>query len=298
FHFSVFWRSLLIAGTKGNTIIVNPDLIINVLPAVFVSKFLGKSNKFIVDIRTTPTDPESFQSDMEMFHRKFKYAVKFFDGFSFITPFMQKYVMGRYRKKINAINWSSGVNIDLFRLNDVSSIETGEEFKVFYHGGISLSRGSLDLIKACERLHREGLSISLKQVGVVVDEAIIKYIEENKIGNWCKILPPVPLEEIPSLIESCDLPVLPFPNFMAWRVSSPIKLMEYLAMGKKVLAPKIEAFTDVFANNDHLVFYYENTDVENVASLEGAIRKIIKGRLLETHSPCDARDFVSKNYTW
>src|SRR5690606_33922772 len=100
FHFSVFWRSLLIAGTKGNTIIVNPDLIINVLPAVFVSKFLGKSNKFIVDIRTTPTDPESFQSDMEMFHRKFKYAVKFFDGFSFITPFMQKYVMGRYRKKI------------------------------------------------------------------------------------------------------------------------------------------------------------------------------------------------------
>jgi glycosyltransferase involved in cell wall biosynthesis len=250
FQLSVVWKSIrLVLSGSDNVIIVNQDLVKHVLPARRINRLLGKNNKFVIDIRTTPTDPENFEEDMKTFHRSFRKAVRYFDGLSFITPFMEKYIMKEYRKNLPTVHWSSGVDTELFNPELYSEGKPNEHFTIFYHGGISESRGNLDLIKACELLVKRGYKIQLVQIGICVDTSIPKYVEQTGIEEWCKLLPPVPLKEIPRLVSNADLPVMPFPNFMAWRVSSPIKLMEYLAMGKKVLAPNIEAFTDVFHEN-------------------------------------------------
>jgi glycosyltransferase involved in cell wall biosynthesis len=248
---------------KQSVIMVNQVLIKHVLPALFINNFFKRNNKFIVDIRTTPTNPDNFDTDMVAFHRQFKYAVQHFDGFSFITPFMEKYIMSNYNvPDYKSVNWSSGVDVKLFNPENYKRKALNNPFTLFYHGGISVSRGNLNLIKAVEVLVNKGYNIELIQVGIVVDDQIKEYIKENKLESWCKLLPPVPLDEIPQLIANSDLPVLPFPHFMAWRVSSPIKLMEYLAMCKKVLAPNMEAFTDVFGENSNLVFYYNRTQLQ------------------------------------
>ncbi len=255
-------------------------------------------NKFIVDIRTTPTMPESFEPDMEKFHNSFRLAVRKFDGFSFITPFMEKYVMTKYKVSKPTINWSSGVDVELFNPDLYKNKSHNKPFIIFYHGGISESRGNLNLVKACEKLIINGYSIELIQLGICVDSSIPKYIAIQNIENWCKLLPPVALSEIPQYVADADLPVLAFPDFMAWRVSSPIKLMEYLAMGKKVLAPNIEAFTDVFINHPDLIFYYDTKAPNQIEEIGNRISLIIDEDLMSKVRIDDCREFVSNTYTW
>ncbi|REG89965.1 glycosyltransferase [Winogradskyella sediminis] len=299
FRLLILYKSLLLVlNYNDNVIMVNQDLIKNVLPSVLLNKLFNKNNKFIVDIRTTPTNPETFDKDMALFHSKFKVAVKYFDGLSFITPFMERYVMQKYQSKLPTVNWSSGADINLFNAKEYTKSEINSVFKVFYHGGISVSRGNLSLIKACEDLVKKGYAIELTLVGICVDREIESYINSNNLEDWCKLLKPVPLEDIPQYIMDCDLPVLPFPNFMAWRVSSPIKLMEYLAMGKKALAPNIEAFTDVFEKDSDLIFLYDATRDNQIEEISKNIAQIIDQNLLKEHKPQNAIDFVSANYTW
>jgi glycosyltransferase involved in cell wall biosynthesis len=270
------------------------------LPAMFFNKILARKNKFITDIRTTPTNRKKFESAMNNFHWQFKTAVKYFHGFSFITPFMEEYIMSKYKlSKYKSVNWSSGVDTDLFNPEKHQSKKKTKAFQLFYHGGISLSRGNLDLIKAVHKLKNEGYAVELLQVGICVDNEIKDYISNYKLESWCKLLPPKPLSEIPAFIAQCDLPILPFPNFMAWRVSSPIKLMEYLAMGKKVLAPNMEAFTDVFGTDSELVFYFDTNHPNQVEAIAEKLKAILDEKILDkgNYFP-QARQFVSENYTW
>jgi glycosyltransferase involved in cell wall biosynthesis len=279
---------------------VNQTLIWHILPAIGINKIFKRRNKFISDIRTTPTSPTTFQSDMNAFHRQFKYAIRFFDGLSFITPFMKEYILEGYKlKQLKTVCWSSGVDPALFDPEKYKSERNDDAFKILYHGGISISRGNLDLIKAVHSLVGGGYKIELTQVGILVDKEIEDYCDENNITSWCKLLPPVSLVEIPQLIADCDLPVLPFPDFMAWRVSSPIKLMEYLAMGKKVLVPNMECFTNVFASRTDIVFYYDTKNDDPIRTIADSIRFIVdKKKLVSRNFFPEIRQFVTDNYTW
>lgn len=300
FRLNVTLKAIFIIFEEENSVIMTSQhLITNMLPAFWINKILKKNNKFITDVRTTPTSTDKFESDMNKFHSQFKFAVKLFDGYSFITPYMQEYIMKDYNKSnYKSVNWSSGVNVSLFKPKKQLS-KPCSVFTLFYHGGISISRGCLNLIKATENLIYEGYNISLIQVGVCVDKDIERYIKENNLSSWCELLPPVSLEKIPAMIENCDLPVLPFPHYMPWRVSSPIKLMEYLAMGKKVLAPNMEAFTDVFGHNSDLIYYFDSQTEDSIIAIKNAIKAIIVNKELDNgnYFPA-AREFVENNYTW
>lgn len=299
FNLLVCLKVIALVFKENQVIIVNQDLIKNALPGVFLNKILKNNNKFVVDIRTTPTGIKTFERDMERFHSSFKYAVKYFDGLSFITPFMGEFVMSRYNKEIPIVYWSSGVDTELFDSNLIRPERNRDKrFTVFYHGGISISRGNLNLIKACEELIDQGYDIKLQQIGITVDISIREYINSKQLQNWCELLPPMNLKDIPQCIANCDLPVLPFPYFMAWRVSSPIKLMEYLSMGKKVLVPKMEAFTDMFGNNENLVFYYSIQEGEEVSEIAHGIKNIIDQNLLYFYNKEDVIRFAGDRYTW
>ena len=289
----------IVIRERDSVIMVNQDLIKHTLPGVFINKIFSRNNKFVSDVRTTPTNPDTFSNDMKLFHSKFKTAIKFFSGYSFITPYMETYIMNEYdcSSVYNSVNWSSGVDVKLFNPSGHEKINKSKVFQVFYHGGISVSRGNLTLIKAIELLKNQGLDIELVQVGIVVDQEIKDYIYNNNLSSWCKLMPPVAIEEIPSLIATSDLPVLPFPRFMAWRVSSPIKLMEYLAMGKKVLAPDIEAFTDVFKDRDDLLYYFDSKEKDQVLAIKNVIESIYyNGKPQQVNNECVR--FVRSNYTW
>ena len=290
----------LIISSNDNVLMVNQDLVNYMRPAVFINKILKKRNKFILDVRTLPTSPETFDRDMKKYDQQISVAVSKFDGMSFITPFMTNVSLQSHPVHPKTVTWSSGVNMDLFNADKFDYGRDTDAFRLFYHGGISVSRGNLNFIKACERVIDKGYKIELIQIGKIVDGELKKYIKEHGIGIWCKLYDAVPLEEIPALVAKCDLPVLPFPNFMAWRVSSPIKLMEYLAMGKPVLAPDMECFTDILADDSGMVYYYDTNDDNAAEAIANAIIDRVKN-----HQPHDefvryvpAIEYVRKYFTW
>lgn len=301
FHFLIILKALqVVLHSDSDILMCNQDLVNYLKPAIYLNKILGKNNKFVLDVRTLPTVPETFEKDMQKYQKQIKQSLKTFDGLSFITPFLEKVSLSENIGKKPTVHWSSGVDVDLFNADKFDYARDTKAFRLFYHGGISHSRGNMDLIKACEIVKQKGYQIELVQIGKIVDKDLKAYISEKGIESWCKLYEARPLSEMPAMVAKCDLPVLPFPNFMAWRVSSPIKLMEYLAMGKPVLAPDMECFTDILDKNSGMVYYYDMNKNEVPSEIANAIIKIIEQRSNKNEfiKNKDCIDYVKDKFTW
>jgi len=196
-------------------------------------------------------------------------------------------------KKISI--WTSGFNEELFDPHKYKKTRTDNNFEIFYHGGITLSRGIGSLIRAVRILKDKKYPVSLKLIGNIVNETEIRnLIQESRLEDICTIDRPVPYEQVPQIIKNCDLPVIPFPRFIGWRVSSPIKLLEYLAMGKALVLTNIEAHRNVVDKHE-FAFYAETADPEDLAV---AIERAYKMRDRLEELGLKARDLALGKYTW
>ena len=79
------------------------------------------------------------------------------------------------------------------------------------------------------------------------------------------VMPSVPHDQVAEWLGKNHVGVLPFPDEERFRVSSPIKLFEYLAAGMVVLATKIECHTNVIQEND-MVVWCETADVDGLTA--------------------------------
>ena len=305
FHFLVIFAAAFFALRKKPALFMtNQTLACRMFLARWISTLLGRKHAFTVDIRTLPIAVSKDDPAMKKYCREFSAAAKHCRGFSFITPFIGE-ITREFFPDIAAhptVYWSSGVDLSVFNAEKFSCSRKKEDvFRIFYHGGMGVNRGTLDLIKACENLKKEGLSIELVLIGIVVDPLLNTYVKEHHLEDFCHILPPMPLADIPQEIACSDLAVMPFPYYLIWRTSSPIKLMEYLAMGKPVLVPDQECFTDVFGKNGmDGVTYYNAQASDLVAELTNALRGYIAQTPMQKETPCLPHliQFVSNGYTW
>lgn len=290
----------IVLSSKKDIIMVNQDLVGLMRPALWLNRILKRTNKFVLDIRTLPTNMAGFENSMQKYYKQVGFAVKHFNGLSFITPYMEKVSLEPFQNQLPTVTWSSGVDMELFDASKYDYSRDNDKFRIFYHGGISESRGNIDLIKACAKVVERGYEIELVQIGKVVDKSIRQFIENNHYEKWCYLYDAKPLNEIPALVAKCDLPFLPFPDFLAWRVSSPIKLMEYMAMGKPVLVPDMECFTDILPADSGMVYYY-NLHAENlIDEMADAIVKRIEHQnsCREYVKERTCIEYVSENFTW
>lgn len=290
FSFNIYLTFFL----KTNVVILDYMILLVSWPSILFSKIFDGSIKYILDIRTLPVNKERFKTEFKIFQLSFRIACKLCDGISFITPFMKEFLLANV-KHINlpTVIWSSGFNEHLFRPTE--NHKRTKDFVLFYHGGLSLSRGVLELIKVTKYLKDDGLPVKLKLIGNIVDkEKLYEFIHENRMEDYCSISAPVEIEKIPGLIAECDLPVVPLSHFIGWRVSSPLKLMEYLAMGKCVVATDIEAHRDVMGSMP-FAFYAKSEKAED---LKEAIELAYENKHQFNEYGKLARRFVLEKYTW
>jgi len=97
-----------------------------------------------------------------------------------------------------------------------------------------------------ERIDWEGIRGAVKSrpdwTWVFVGPADAGMVERiNTIGGSTFYHPPVPVEEVPAWIRYCDACAVPYRLNPFTRVSSPLKAIEYLAMGTPVLSTQIPA---------------------------------------------------------
>jgi glycosyltransferase involved in cell wall biosynthesis len=299
----LFFAASVWRATVKTFLIERPDVLlidysVNLItaPLLLVGRVFRKRTKVVLDVRTLPVDVRYFQWTIRWFFVSLFLARLQCDGVTFITEEMSRYcrahvTMGRMKTGV----WTSGVNPVFFDPDRFEKNPAKGTFRIFYHGGLSLSRGIGSLIRAVKLLIDKGCPVDLTLIGNCVDrDAFLKIIKDNGLEKTCRILAPVPYEEVPRLIMDCDLPVIPFPDFIGWRVSSPIKLMEYMAMGKSMVVTDIAAHRDVLDEVD-FVFYSKDSRPESLAD---AVDRAYRKRSDLDNLGRKARETALTGYTW
>lgn len=281
---------------KPDAIIIDYSVNLFSMPLLLVGRLFNKKTKIIMDIRTIPVNVGSFQWNIKIFFFSLFLAKFTCDAITFITPFMRDYCLKNINLKNKKLSiWSSGFNEEIFNPDRYKKTRIHNTFEIFYHGGIALSRGIGSLIQAIKLLKNKKYSVSLKLIGNLVDDREIRnIISENKLEGLCEILPPVSYDEIPQIIKDSDLPVIPLPDFIGWRVSSPLKLLEYMAMAKTIVLTDIEAHRDVVGNHE-FAFFSKSSKPEDIA---GAIVQAYFRRNDFDELGKEARKIALSMYTW
>jgi glycosyltransferase involved in cell wall biosynthesis len=280
---------------KPDAFILDYMLNLFCFPILLVGRAFNHKTRIVLDIRTLPVNINSFNRDMSLFLFSLSLAKKTCHAITFITPFMRYYCSKKINlRKIKTSCWSSGFDPDLF-CPAKGQEGRSETLELFYHGGLSICRGIGSLIKAVKILKERQLPVVLTLVGIMVNEMkIMEIIKQNKLQEIVNILSPVTYEQVPSLIANCDLPVIPLPDFIGWRVSSPIKLIEYLGMGKPVVLTAIEAHRDVVGTSAFAFFARSDSPEDLAAAIERAYKQ--RERFGEWEKP--ARRLALASYTW
>ncbi len=271
------------------------------------TNLLGSKTIFILDVRTIPVETTGFSGKIieKIFYINIKIAKWFFNGITVIGFEMRKYIINKYHidRKIIGI-WSSAVDVEIFNPHKLnhnlvysikSKINPDDKFVVMYHGTITENRGLLQTIEAMRLINFYYSNIILIIIGDGRFKDKLKHkVAQFKLNDVVKIIDTQQLNDIPNYIVNCDVGIIPLPDIMWWRVSSPIKLMEYLAMGKPVIVSDIAAHRIVL-DKIKGVYYLRNTTPEQI---KNSIIASYNNRHNFIKYSNKLRNIVITNYTW
>lgn len=155
---------------------------------------------------------------------------------------------------------------DIFHPSANGSLRlTGRDgFKLIYHGTMREQFG-LDLaIQAINLVRHDIPQIHLTMVGGgEYLPHMKKMIEELKLGQYISIEPTRLAEELPQIINSCDLGIVPYRSDAFMDGALPTKLMEYAAMGLPAIAARTTAIQAYFSNTN--TEFFEPGDADDLA---------------------------------
>jgi len=307
--YTVFF-SLIIFFRIGFTLLTNPpDVILfefqaflPLVPYMLLAKLRLVKVRFVLDIRTVPVEVDSrFERLKEKLYECTVLASRFFaDGITVISPLMKRQICNNYQVADERIGvWASGVSPHFLEYGEGCSMRKelfiGKDLVMMYHGVLSPSRGLQETLKAIGVLKKEGLDIGFLILGDgKAKHELESLLRDLKLEENVVLHPPVSYERVPAYISGCDLGILPFPSLNWWRVSSPLKLMEYLAMAKPVLVTEIEAHRDVIGDCSCGIFMKSSCQDEIVNGIKNVLR--VKDRLPEMGQ--EGKRIVSTRYTW
>jgi glycosyltransferase involved in cell wall biosynthesis len=187
-------------------------------------------------------------------------ADRWSDGNLVITQRMAD-VLGIPGEKLWGI-WPSGVDVDLFTgaWDNRRWPAPGELVQLIYIGSLNYERNLMAMSKAVMMANREGMQLKLKLVGGGTGEGDLKTFADTTSG-LVEVEASMSHSTVPHLLTGAHVGVLPFPDEEKFRVSSPIKLFEYMAAGLPILATRIVCHTDVM-DESRGVFWADGSDEE------------------------------------
>lgn len=277
FYAAAVWRAILrsLLRDRPDVLLIDYTVQLIAAPLLLVLRAFQRKTRIVLDIRTLPVGVRLFRWSIKAFLLSLSLARLDCDGITFITEGMGRYCRSRVGLgRLKTAVWTSGFEPTLFDPSRYEKAPANGRFRLFYHGALCLSRGIGSLILAAKALEEKGLPVDLTLIGSLIDRReLLALVEENGLQATCRVLPPVPYEQVPALIMACDLPVIPFPDFVAWRVSSPIKLLEYMAMGKSMVVTDIDAHRDVLGDADFAFYAGDSAPESLVEAIERAYER-------------------------
>lgn len=295
---------ILLKNLDVDVIILRAWKIHETFPLFIILRYIlrKKIPRFILDLRTVPVDTKktiSHRINSIRFKSSIKLSIKYFDGLTVISEKLKQDIIRDYHCSNKHIKvWTTGVDPDHFNpetagdMRDELNIKN--RFVLMYHGVFSPYRGLQQAIRAIDLLKEKYPDIYLVLLGKGdAKEEFESLVEKLGLHDNVLIHPPIQFNKVPSFINSADCGILPFPDLEWWNTSGPLKLNEYLAIGKPVILTDIAAHRSVIGN-EPFGFYSLNEQPEYLAK---AIESAYEQKNIETLSQ-KARMFALKELTW
>lgn len=274
----------------------------------FLLKFFLRPLKFkvILDIRSTPVIvKDTFRGSLIDFFFRLSVllAKKNFDGITTLTELMKREICSRFNMDPNFIGvWTSGVEAELFKPEDYDGKEMKEKlglqgkFVVFYHGALGIGRGVVETIKGIDKLKGKYPNVVLFLLGNRGSAMSMckNLILESGIKDKVIIHEWVNHEDVPKFVVMCDVGIVPLPDSPHWRHQCPLKLLEYLAMKKVVIATDITANKGIMKESECGI-YVPLVDPEEIAK---AIVYAYSNRERLSEWGKSGRTIIEEKYTW
>jgi glycosyltransferase involved in cell wall biosynthesis len=291
-----------------NFIKFKPDVVILDIYSIWFSiPFIFLPNRktvFFIDDRTPRycrnSDRSNFRDSIMRYYTKLSYQFckHFLDGMTVITEYYKRFVHKNFMLPGSFIEvWGSGVDINRFSYrkteNSIKPPYLENKFVVMQHGEFSNNRGILETIEAIALINREDVKLLLIGDGTIKND-IFQKIKLLGIEDRVKVLPPVSHSEIPEYISYCDCAIMAYPNIEYWNNNNPIKLLEYLAMGKVVICTDMWTFRDV-GGDKKCVYYIKDTNPRVIAD---AINYLYTQREFLKEWGKEGIEVVKERFTW
>jgi glycosyltransferase involved in cell wall biosynthesis len=230
----------------------------------------SKRPKIILDVRSTPVSNEYTES--LFFNTAICVAKKLFDGITIITRMMKKEICDKYHIDPKSVGvWADGASTTLFNPENYDGIAMRKKFGldhkfvIFYHGAFGIHRGIAESIKSIEILKSRYPDLMLFLLGGSHDfPEIKKMIQKCGVQDMVIAHDKVNYEDVPKYIALCDVGLVPLPDSPIWRHQCPLKLLEYLAMGKVVIATDIPANREIIGKSKCGI-YISSADPREIA---------------------------------
>ena len=194
----------------------------------------------------------------------------------------------------------NGVDVGLMRPIEApdtarSELGLGDGPVVGFVGGFQPWHGLDLLIESIARIIESFPDAKLLLVGdgrarPVVDEKIAELGVEDSV----KITGFMPQDRIPDLLALIDVAVLPYPKLPEELWFSPLKLFEYMATGKAIVASRYGQIAEVIQHGESGIL----VEPGDVPELTGAIGNLLKDPGERKRLGCNARQKAVEEHSW
>ena len=188
----------------------------------------------------------------------------------------------------------NAVDDKIFDPTNIESVPTAIPKDRFVLGflGLFVEWVGLDtMIKLFSIIHKDYPDTHLLLVGTGPEEERIKrQIDDCDLQNNVTITGRIPHAQVPTYINMMDICIIPRHE----RYTSPVKLFEYMAMGKAVLVPAYEAICEVVDHGRNGMLFEPGSEKDFLNVLTSMIDN--KANLKNISE--NARNDVLQNYTW
>jgi|BarGraNGADG00212_2_1021979.scaffolds.fasta_scaffold38994_1 glycosyltransferase involved in cell wall biosynthesis len=224
-----------------------------------------------------------------------KRTLKEADSVIVINEALRDYVirMGARPEKTHVIR--AGIDTEHFGRNvDGSSIRQQYGFSerdtvLFFMGWLYHFSGLHEVLKEMAKCKREGLNVKLLIVG---DGDALEELQRERaelgLEDYVVFAGKQPYEKIPEFIAASDICLLPAHDNAIMHDIVPIKMYEYMAMGKPVIATRLHGVQREFGD-DHGVLWIDRPE----DALRKAMELVNEGSITARGEA--ARQFVSNN---
>ncbi|MFA5133283.1 MAG: glycosyltransferase [Patescibacteria group bacterium] len=162
---------------------------------------------------------------------------------------------------------------------------------VLYSGHLYSWKGAETLLEAAKKLPKEYLTVF---VGGTEDDAA-RFKEKAGENDNILILGYRPYAEIPDYLSSADVLILPntAKENISLKETSPIKLFEYMASSRPIIASDIPSIREVVSENEVIFF-----EPDNAEDLKNKIEKVSGDPVYILERVKNAKRMISNYYSW